>query len=447
MTIWLLLCVALPSQAPADAATPGNTSPASPTVSATDPRPAATLAATTPAELEREIRRLIRNLDAAERDLRDRAERDLRQLGPRILGLLPPVTARTSAETKVRLERVCKALESELAAQTAQASRISLAGELPFRDVVAALVKQSNNPISGYETLQTPVRVAWKELSFWQALDDLLDQVDLTVDPLGGQAGTLVLRARPETQAKRATRAVYVGPFRLEPIRLSARRDLQDNSVSALGITLSVAWEPRLKPISLRLALQDLTLTDDLEQTLLPTGNQTGVLTPLIESDFTGTDLELRVALPNRRAQQLRSLRGTFTAVIPGATHEFTFTDLAQAREIEQRHAGVAVVYEGMRKNGDLYDLRIRLRFDEAAGALQSHLGWISKNEAFIRTADGMKFENLGLTQRARRENEVGFSYLFDMTKGPSGCSFVYQTPSLLVQVPVRFEIQDLPLP
>ena len=444
--IWLLFCLTLPAQSPVSAATQAPAATVGRASSAAGENSAPPIVQNPP-NLEAEVRRLIRNLDATERAVREAAERDLRQLGPSILGLLPPVSARTPAETKVRLERVRKALETELASQAALASRITLEGELPFTAALAALAKQSGNAITGYETLETPVRVAWKETSFWQALDDLLDQVGLTVDPLGGQAGTLVLRARPETQGKRATRAVYAGPFRLEPIRLSARRDLQDDSVSALGVTFSVAWEPRLKPISLRLALQDLVLKDDLEQTLPPTGNQAGVLTPLIESDFTGTDLELRVALPDRRARQIRSLSGTFTAVIPGATHEFTFSDLAQTREVEQRHAGVVVVYEGLRKNGDLYDLRVRLRFDQAAGALQSHLGWISTNEAFIRTANNEQLNNLGMTQRTRQENEVGFSYLFDLPGGPTGCRFVYKTPSLLIQVPITFEMRDLPLP
>ena len=46
--------------------------------------------------------------------------------------------------------------------------------------------------------------------------------------------------------------------------------------------------------------------------------------------------------------------------------------------------AGDAVVaLDQVRKNRDLWEFRLRIRYDGAAGGLESHRGWIFKNECF----------------------------------------------------------------
>jgi hypothetical protein len=38
-------------------------------------------------------------------------------------------------------------------------------------------------------------------------------------------------------------------------------------------------------------------------------------------------------------------------------------------------------------------------------------------------------------------------AYLFELPGGPEGCKFVYETPVLILQVPVEYELADIPLP
>lgn len=422
MHIWLLVCMTLPMQSETEAAS-------------------------APKDVRESVRQLIRQLDADERDQRQAAEDGLLQLGPEILGLLPPITPRTPAEAKVRLERVRKALETELARVAAEPTRVTLRGEMPLSEALAALTEQTGNAVRGYAEGGGRVTADWEDVIFWRALDGILDQVNLNVDPYGGMANTLVLRARPDSELDRASHAVYSGAFRFEPIRLNARRDIRNSDVNALTITYSVAWEPRMRPISLRQRLDSVSVVDDLGQTLPITQNQYGVINAPIESDISAVELVLPVALPERRATRLASVKGTMTAIIPSAMQDFEFTELATSRDVEHRNAGVAVIYEGMRKNGDLYEIRVRLRFDEAEGALQSHLSWVSKNEAYVTDAAGQRQENLGMAQRIRSEDEVGFSYLFDLPQGPDQCTFVYRTPALVMELPVEYELNDLPLP
>ncbi len=107
----------------------------------------------------------------------------------------------------------------------------------------------------------------------------------------------------------------------------------------------------------------------------------------------------------------------------------------------------MTVVLEQVRKNVDVYELRLRVRFDQAQNALESHRNWIYNNEAYFLGPDGQRFEHVGLQAFRQAENEVGVAYLSDREGGLAGCKFVYKTPAVLIQMPVPFELKDIPLP
>ena len=98
-------------------------------------------------ELRLQVRRLVRQLDDAQRATREAAERSLIELGPPALDLLPAPGRDTSAEVKVRLERIRKALEAAVAEAAAQPSRVTLHGELALSAALAELQQQTGNRI------------------------------------------------------------------------------------------------------------------------------------------------------------------------------------------------------------------------------------------------------------------------------------------------------------
>jgi hypothetical protein len=59
----------------------------------------------------------------------------------------------------------------------------------------------------------------------------------------------------------------------------------------------------------------------------------------------------------------------------------------------------------------------------------------------------GQRFEHAGMQAFRQADNEVGVAYLSDREGGLADCTFVYRTPTLLILVPVEFELQDIPLP
>ncbi|HEU0067833.1 MAG TPA: hypothetical protein VFQ26_01050, partial [Nitrospiraceae bacterium] len=377
---------------------------------------------------------------------RDAAEKALIKLGPSVLGLLPPITPRTAAEVKERLDRVRKELETASAQSVANPTTVTLEGEMSLPEAFIKFEEQTGNRVTGYDRRSGKVQLAFQATPYWQAIDQLLDQAELKINEFGGEDQALVVMARPEGELPRFGHAIYTGVFRLEPLRLEARRDLRNSSVNGMQLAIGVTWEPRLTPIAIRQPLNELEIKDDRGETLAVSGAQ-GALNAGIESGMSAVELNVPLGLPSREAKKIASVKGRLSVLAPGKMETFEFSDLEAARDVEQERAGVTVTFERLRKNVDLFEARINVRFEDAANALESHRGWVYRNEAYLLDAKGQRMENVGLQATRQETNEVGVAFLFDLPDGAKGCKFVYKTPALLLQLPVEFELKDIDLP
>ena len=132
---------------------------------------------------------------------------------------------------------------------------------------------------------------------------------------------------------------------------------------------------------------------------------------------------------------------------VPGKVQTFTFSDLTTAKNVEKRIAGVTVTLNQVRKNNEVWQVYIRVRFDESGGALASHLGWIDNNEAYLEGPDEKPIPYDVLERTGRAENEVGFAYGFVLDGPPDKHKFVYKTPGVIVATEFDYEIKDVHLP
>jgi hypothetical protein len=431
----LLICLVLPAQ-----------TETAQSADATTERALADKRADRVQALIEETKRLVQQLNARKASQRDAAEKALVELGPDVLGHLPTISPRTPAEVKERLERVRTALETALAASTAKPSLVSLKGEMSLADALRSLEEQTGNRVIGYEQRGGTVTVDFDKVPYWRALDQILDEVGLSIEEYGGEPNALVLRAKGENEVSRFEAATYSGVFRFEPVRLESRRDLRNPGVNALQLTISVSWEPRTKPISLRQTLANLTITAD-EGGSLSINSMRGALTASTETGVSAVDIILPIDLPSRDVKRISSLKGTLTAMIPGSIETFIFDDLVDARDVEHRNAGVTVTLERVRKNVELFEVRVRVTYDEANNALESHRGWIFDNEAYIEDSEGERVANVGLQSTRQAKNEAGVAYLFDLPNGLKGCKFIYKTPALILNLPIEFELKNIQLP
>jgi hypothetical protein len=410
------------------------------------------LAAPAPAadnpDLRVEVRKLVRQLDAAQLAQRDAAEEKLLGMGPRVLELLPEPSAAASEEVKQRLGRIRQKLQLSAAKDALQPSTVTLSAQaMPLSKVLAAIQAQTQNPIElRLDSDGDPaLNVALDKTPFWQALDGVLDQAKRTVYPFG-QSRAIQVVPRDVRQLPRVGRASYSGPFRIEPVRVAASRDLRNPAGQSLLVTVEVAWEPRLKLIGLKQRMADMAAVDDRGDPL-PADDKEAEVEAMVRSDSAAQAFDLPLALPPRSVKEIASLKGTLLAMVPGKIETFRFGDLLKAKNVQQRIAGATVTLEQVRKNNDLWELRMRVGFDEAGDALESHRNWILENEAWLEDADGKPILHDSMGIIGRSKNEAGMTYVYSLKDPPANLTFVYKTPGTIVTTRFPYELKDIRLP
>jgi hypothetical protein len=405
-------------------------------------------------ELKAEVNRLVHRLNAPELSQRTEAEEKLIALGPRILDLLPKYSNQTPAAEAQRREtiaRIRERLQRQLAEQSMRASTVTLHGARSLADALAEISRQTGNKLKdvrqqmGQEISNPQVTANFDKTPFWQALDQTLDQAGLTVYPYAGK-DELGIMARAESALPRSSRASYAGPLQFEATRLDATRDLRVRDSASLKILMEISWEPRLRPITLQQPLADIRAVDD-QGNDIPVAETEGQLERAVDPTGTATEFQLPLVAPPRSAKAIASLRGKIRALLPGKIEAFEFSDLKNAKKVEQHRAGVTVVLDEVRQEGDTWEVRIRARFDNAANALESFRSWIFNNEAYLVGSDNQRIAKTGFETTRQTKDEVGIAYKFDLPNGPAGLTFVYKTPAMLTLVPLEYEFKNLPLP
>ena len=98
----------------------------------------------------------------------------------------------------------------------------------------------------------------------------------------------------------------------------------------------------------------------------------------------------------------------------------FQFDNLLKAKNVEKRIAGVTVTLESVQQNNEAWEVRIRVKFDEAGDALASHRGWIFQNEAYLEGADGkpIAYDAFETTRQAQGRSRAGLYLLAGKAAG-----------------------------
>ncbi len=442
LATWLIMGVVALGQAEADAEKPVPTE-----------NKAAPAAAKPAADLEVQVRKLVKELDAAQKTRRDAAEQQLLELGPAALELLPETNERTPAEVALRLERLRSHFERERAENSVKASTVTLRGEnLPVSKVLADISKQTGNKIYdlreefGQEASDPEIKADFDNTPFWSALDQVLDRADLNVYPYASESGVAIVN-RSESRIPRFGTATYAGSFRFEGAEFIARRDLRDPNSHTLELLISAAWEPRLQPILIMRQVEGMEAVDENGEAI-EIATAAGEVEFPIDADMRSIDMPIQFTAPARSVNRIASLKGKLSVLLPGKLETFRFTGLEKAKNVERRKAAVTVVLDEVRKNNALWEIRVRVVFDKASGALESHRDWVWNNPAFLELPGKKEpLQYAGMDQTRQTENEIGAAYYFDAPEGLKGCTFVYRTPTAIMSLPLEYELKDLELP
>lgn len=408
-------------------------------------------------ELARKVSRLIEQLNDDRASVRDRAESELLELAgtditaaDRFLELLPQVNDQMPLAIRDRLSRIRHLVEDRIAKAAVGETTITLSAEnMPLSEVLTAIERQTGNRLvdkrGDKAAAQSSVTLELNHEPFWSAVDHILDQARLDTYSYGDENSLLLVARSPEI-APRLGRASYSGPFRIELVEVHCQRNLRQPQFSSLKLQLEVAWEPRLRPIALSQPARDVELITD-DGSTLGISRPEAVLDVEIPSGTQAAEIILPFRLPPREAKRITNLRGKMRALVPGRQVQFRFNDLVKAAGKSQRHGGVQVTVEDVRKDSDIWEVRMRLTLEEDNNALQSHRGWVFQNLSYLLNKNGERIENAGLETTRQTRNEVGIAYLFDVPNGLEGLTWVYETPAAIVELPVEYELKEIELP
>lgn len=139
------------------------------------------------------------------------------------------------------------------------------------------------------------------------------------------------------------------------------------------------------------------------------------------------------------------------------AGHEsIRFTDLEKLRSarggsIARRRGGVTVTLQHMRltptsPRKQEARIQVAVTYDSGGPAFESHRSWILHNEVYLENSDGTRTPlNGGSDTTQQGDGSVGIEYRFvDLPDPLPGYAFVYVAPTLIVDVPIEFEIQSV---
>lgn len=396
-------------------------------------------------ELEKRVAKLSGDLDATKQATRDQAEAELQSLGPSAIEFLPAIGPDASPDWKMRIQRLRDTLDKLEMDEFTLPSTVTLSGSTTGRDALAKIAEETGNTIQigDAQNLEREVVTDFEATPFWEAFDEILDQLELTVS--GGDGETIQLVPRAANAPLRIAAAVYSGVFRIEPLTVQKTFNLQDPALSTLQLQALLSWEPRLVPVFVKFPLESMELVCDDGQVLQ--SKMTVQDTEFVPSGGSQMQVALNFFLPERSAKKIIRWKGKVFVSIPGKPATLEFEDLMKEGKKTATVGNLKVTLEKARKNRDIYEVLVGVSLNSEGQTAEAFRGWTNTHEAFLIGRDNKRLEHVGWSTTRMNDKEIGLSYLFDIDKGLEGCKFMYRAPGNVVDQTVEFALEDVPLP
>ncbi len=395
--------------------------------------------------LEKKVAKLSSDLDSPKQAIRDQSEAELVALGPVVIEFLPPIGADASAEWKMRIDRLRDTLEKLEMQEFTMPSTVTLSGSMTGRQALTKIAEETGNTITLGDSpnLDRDVVTDFDSTPFWEAFDEVVDQLELTVS--GGDGENIQLVPRAANAPLRIAAAGYSGVFRLEPLTIQKTYQLQDPAQSTLQIQVLLSWEPRLAPVFVKFPMEAMELICDDGQVLQSKMNADE--TEFVPAGGSQLQVALNFVLPERKAKKIIRWNGKVFVSIPGKPATLEFDELMKEGKKTATVGNLKVVLEKARKNRDIYEVLVGISLNSTEQTAEAFRGWTNTHEAFLMDKDNKRLEHVGWSTTRMNDKEIGLSYLFDVEKGLEGCKFMYRAPGSVVDQTAEFALEDVPLP
>lgn len=398
-----------------------------------------------PSELRREVARHVNELSSPLRSERTRAEQALLELGPRILELLPAPEETTDQAARVAVRQLRVKLERVAAEQSMLPSRVTFQGKATVAEIAAQLAEQTGNPIdvSGLEEAEQnrEVDVDFRDMAFWECLDRLSDAAQIDWRPASDQGGLLLV---PGSAKPQAASVAYAGAFRVSLEAVMRQR-------GTVRAALQLQAEPRLRTLFVRVADADFSATAGSES-LPPFSPRAVTELPMTSREAARFAVQFRA--PENGGGAELTLRGRATVHVAAAPAEVRFDDLSGKKVVYLRRGGVSVTLKRSAlspgTNGTkTLSARLAIAYDAGGPEFESHRTWIYHNDVRLESPDGTSYTPDGgfdVTQQLNGGVEVDYHFSGLPDRPLRDWQLVYVAPTLLIDVPVDFAFEDVPV-
>lgn len=400
--------------------------------------------------LRRQVEDLVKRFDASTLSERSRAERELLELGPDALPYLPASDLIESVSARESLRRLRIELERRAARDSSDASQVTLRGEFPLAEIVKQIELQTKNRISleVKDELKTkPLMVDWDKSAFWVVVDELCRLGAVSWAFSKDQSTVVITNAAPTPSP--AAVAHHSGAFRVSIDGIELRPIFGDESQRLIRINGRIAVEPRIRPLFLSMAAKSLKAVDQDRRSLNPWNEEAKYEIPAGDGSH-----EIRIQwdfrLPTGQVIERISLKGEMRCEIAAARERVVFDLKSLYKGVVRRRGGVSVRLRDVQVERDAgkptpAEIGVTVSYDTGGPAFESHRAWMFYNAAYFETSSGERidFDDNDTSQQA--DGAVAIDYRWnEFSLSGDSFRFVYEAPTLIMNVPINVEISDL---
>jgi len=379
------------------------------------------------------VDKLVNELGSPSRRDREQAEETLAAAGPEVLDLLPQ-SARDPA-VSAALERIRRRLEQEAGRRAGLASRISLEGTPPWNEIEKGFREQTGQVVRIAPGIGPPAALDWKEMPFWDAVRELELQTETSVVP--ERATEALFLKRPSGKFRSVVSTS--GPCRVEVLGVSERANLVDPSMSLLQVRWRVRTEPRLRPLYLIVADRECSLATGSEK-FAPLSPDARREIPCDRWD--GCEIDTAFQTPRNVDRSKLEFSADATLKVAALPLRLRFNDLQVPSPRPQRRGAVTGVVRSVKASpaAGTISLDLIVSYERGGPEFESHRMWIYQNAAWLESKDGgdaIVPESVELKEISTTGATLGFTFDNIVTRAED-LVFVYEAPSLVIDVPVR---------
>lgn len=422
---------------------------------------------------EAAVRRCVARLDADRKADRLRAEEDLLKLGPPAMKWLPEPGTLGSRSAAEAVRRVRVKLERLKAESAVEASRLTIGGMRTVAEIVPRLSQDTNNLVIAEELPQNlfaglvnlPERP-----NFWQAVDAMTQQQPTTWRCEGTPARLRLMPIDPKRDQSDSPVDVLATTtskaFRVALRSARSRDVVGDSTAQLMRLNFDITAEPRLRPLFLKCAAADVRVNS--QRDVKPIDSAKPEAWPPFSAD---SKIELTFGqgrrqlafpidyrLPAGTNWKSLSVVGQLSLETAAGEEPIDFPTGADSRGVARRRGGVTVKIIDWETDPNANDRTLTIRatvtYDAGGLAFESHRSWMLYNVAGLTQPRAKPAANDDLLKPTHAQSDlqpdgsIEVTYRFERLPSPaSEYGLRYVAPTLILDVPVEFELRDVQLP